>query len=85
MKKIKNKEKIFCEKLVISYKKNMKVKIDKDKCLGCGTCVAIAPEVFEIDESGKSKVKEGVDLEKNKDLIIQAKDSCPTQAIEIEE
>jgi len=63
----------------------MKVKIDKDKCLGCGTCVAIASQVFEIAEDGKSKVKEGVDLEKNKDLIIQAKDNCPTQAIKFGE
>jgi ferredoxin len=54
----------------------MKIKIDKDKCLGCGTCVAMAPEVFEIGEDGKSKVKEGAELEKNKDLIIQAKDGC---------
>jgi len=63
----------------------MKIKIDKNKCLGCGTCVALAPEVFEIGEDGKSKVKEGADLEKNKDLIKQTKDSCPTQAVEIEE
>ena len=53
----------------------MRVKINKDKCLGCGTCVAIAPEVFEIGEDGKSKVKEEADLEKNKELIKQTKDS----------
>jgi len=63
----------------------MKIKINKDKCLGCGTCVAIAPEVFEIGEDGKSKIKEGADLEKNKDLLLQAKEGCPTQAIEVEE
>ena len=63
----------------------MKVKVDKNKCLGCGTCIAIAPEVFELGEDGKSKVKEEADLQKNKELIKQTKDSCPTQAIEIEE
>ena len=62
----------------------MKVKVNKDKCIGCGTCVALAPEVFEIDDDGKSKIKEGADLEKNKEVIKQAKDACPTQAIEIE-
>lgn len=63
----------------------MKVKVNKDKCLGCGTCVALAPEVFEIGDYGKSKVKSDADLQKNKELIKQAKDACPTQAIEIEE
>jgi ferredoxin len=63
----------------------MKVRVNKDKCLGCATCVALAPEVFEIDNDGKSKVKEGANLEKNKQLIKQAKNTCPTQAIEIEE
>lgn len=63
----------------------MRVKVDKNKCIGCGTCVSIAPEVFEMEDDGKSKVKEGADLEKNKEAIRQAKDSCPTQAIEVEE
>lgn len=63
----------------------MKVAVNKDKCIGCGTCISIAPEVFEMAEDGKSKVKEGADFEKNKEAIHQAKDSCPTQAIEVEE
>lgn len=63
----------------------MKININKDLCLGCGTCVAIAPEIFEMTEENKSRVKEGVDLEKNKDAILQAKNSCPCGAIEVEE
>lgn len=63
----------------------MKVAVNKDKCIGCGTCIAIVSEVFEMDNDGKSKVKEGADFEKNKEVIYQAKDSCPTQAIDVEE
>jgi len=59
----------------------MEIKINKDKCLGCGTCMALMPEVFEIDAEGKSTVKasEGLDQEQ---ILMTAK-SCPTGAIEI--
>lgn len=63
----------------------MKVLVDKNKCIGCSACVAIAPEVFEFDKDGKSKIKQGTDLEKNKELIKQVKETCPNQAISIEE
>jgi len=58
----------------------MKIKIDKQKCLGCGVCINLCPEVFELKD-GKSKIKEEVDLEKNKDCIKEAIDSCPVSAI----
>ena len=63
----------------------VKVKVDKDKCIGCGVCMALAPEVFEIGEDGKSKVKiediPGELLEK----VKEAAENCPTNSIEIEE
>jgi len=58
----------------------MKIKIDKQKCLGCGVCINLCSEVFELKD-GKSKIKEKVDLEKNKDCIKEAIDSCPVTAI----
>jgi len=58
----------------------MKIKIDKEKCLSCGVCINLCPEVFELKD-GKSKIKEEVDLEKNKDCIKEAIDSCPVSAI----
>jgi ferredoxin len=60
-----------------------KIKIDKNKCIGCGTCAALAPEVFELDENNKARVKnpKGSDEE----TIRLAVDSCPVQAISIEE
>lgn len=34
-----------------------RVVVDKNKCLGCGTCVALCPEIFELGEDGKAEVK----------------------------
>jgi len=46
------------------------VKVNREKCIGCGTCQAICPEVFEIDDNSKAKI------------ISQAKSSCIKEAIE---
>jgi len=56
-----------------------KVVVDKNKCIGCGACVAIAGKSFRIGSDGKSEVLVGPgDSEK---LIQQAIDSCPVGAI----
>jgi ferredoxin len=57
------------------------VKVNREKCIGCGMCQALCPEVFEL-EDGKAKVKNNVDVKKYKDCIKEAKESCPMQAIE---
>ena len=61
----------------------MKIKIDKEGCIGCGTCSALCPEVFEIGDDFKAFVKEGADPTKL--CIKDSKDSCPTEAILLEE
>jgi len=59
-----------------------KIIIDKNKCIGCGTCVALASETFEIGKDGKSKIK---NLSGNNEETIKLTvDSCPTQAIKIQ-
>lgn len=57
----------------------MKVKITED-CIACGLCVDICPDVFEMGEQF-AQVKKGSDLDKNKDLVIQASEECPVTAI----
>ncbi len=56
----------------------MEVKVKKEKCIGCGACAAICPDVFEMGDEGKSVVKE---KETDKDCAKEAADSCPTDAI----
>ncbi|MBT4722672.1 ferredoxin [Candidatus Falkowbacteria bacterium] len=62
----------------------MKLKIDKEKCIGCGTCPAICADVFEMSDDGKAVVKGGANFDENENAINQAKDACPSQAIEVE-
>ena len=57
------------------------VKVNKDKCIGCGACTATAPEVFDFDDDGLAKV---IKDEVNEDVKMAA-ESCPTEAIEINE
>jgi len=56
-----------------------------EKCIGCGACVAIAPEIFEFNEKGFSRAK--VSETDDKKLIEKAKEAaeaCPAGAIEVE-
>lgn len=56
-----------------------KVEVIRAKCISAGSCVAIAPAVFELDEEGLAKVisQDGND----DDTKLLAAQSCPTAAI----
>jgi ferredoxin len=61
----------------------MKAKVDRDICIGAAMCVGTAPEVFELDNEGLSKV---VDPDAgDDDLLQEAAESCPVQAIILED
>lgn len=55
----------------------MAVKVDKEKCIGCGACVAICEEGFKLKD-GKAVVKNP-----KAKCIKDAADSCPVQAITV--
>ncbi len=57
----------------------MKNNIDKNLCIGCGTCVSIAPRSFKLGDDGKAEVIEPAGDGQVK--IQEAIDSCPVSAI----
>jgi ferredoxin len=59
----------------------MRIEIKRDICIGAATCSAIAPDVFELDDEMKARVKD--EKGASDDVIMEAAKSCPTLAIYI--
>ncbi|MFH1564718.1 MAG: ferredoxin [bacterium] len=59
----------------------MTPKINQDTCIGCGTCVSLCGEVFELKDDNKSYVIKGVDYSRHEDCIKESIEVCPVQAI----
>lgn len=62
----------------------MKVVVNKDLCVGCGTCAAVAPDLFEMQEDGKAEFI-GELNDENMETVKRAMQMCPTTAIEMKE
>lgn len=72
-----------------------KLMVDREKCIGAASCVAVASSVFELDAENKAVVRRkkpppSSDMTERKDLedqviddetLLLAAKSCPTQAI----
>jgi ferredoxin len=53
----------------------MKVKVDRELCIGVSNCVAIAPTVFKLDNQNKAMVLDTGSA--NEDTLMDAARSCP--------
>ena len=56
----------------------MKIKVDSELCTGCGTCVALCPASFKLDEQNKSVVIG------ESECASKAESACPEGAITVE-
>jgi len=56
-----------------------KIVVDSKKCIGCGICVSICPDIFEMGADGKSEV-----INEAAEGGEAAASSCPVSAITIE-
>ncbi len=72
-----------------------KIEYNRKKCIGAGTCAAVAPDQWEIETSGKARMKgdfvlnpqtqffERIIEEKDFDSNKKAADGCPKKVIHI--
>jgi ferredoxin len=61
----------------------VRVRVDRDSCIGVGNCVAYAPTVFELDEENKAVVLDPASVDD--DTLLEAAKSCPESAILVED
>jgi ferredoxin len=70
----------------------MKIKVERPKCISCGSCAAVCPEFFEMEENGMAHLKNSKkDGDGNEELVVKepgcARDAvevCPVQIIKVE-
>ncbi len=68
----------------------IKIVVERDECIGCGTCAAVCEKFFEMIDSGKAHLKNSKQ-ESGKETfetisepcLKEAVDACPVQCIHI--
>ena len=61
----------------------MRIEVDYDKCQSNAVCMGIAPEIFEVREDGFLYVLDAEPGDEWSEKVIEAMESCPTQAISV--
>ena len=63
--------------------RKLKVRVDREVCVGNAMCESFAPHVFRLDENRQSEAVDpnGDSVEK----ILQAAENCPVSAIFVED
>ncbi|MBN2478011.1 ferredoxin [Candidatus Micrarchaeota archaeon] len=65
----------------------VKITLDRDACIGCGSCTAVCPKYWEMGDDGKTTLKGSKDnvLEiEEAECNMDAAQSCPVNCIHIE-
>lgn len=63
----------------------MTIHIDPDRCEGNAVCLALAPDVFDLDEHGRASVRPGASVTAHPDDVRRAVAGCPREALRLDE
>jgi ferredoxin len=58
----------------------VRIEIDRDRCVGSGTCEMLAPDVFEVGDDGMVALLRPAVAD---DAVQDAVQQCPTQALRL--
>jgi ferredoxin len=59
--------------------------VDRERCVGSGSCEALAPDVFEVDDDGILIVHRPEPTEDELSDVRDAVQACPTRALSLAE
>ena len=62
----------------------LKVWVDRSRCIGAATCIAVAPKAFDLDSEAKAVILD-TSTKEAEDAIIEAAKACPVAAIIVED
>ena len=60
----------------------MKVRVDQDKCIGCGLCASLAEAIFTLNDEGKAEA--GQVSPDDEAAAQDAAANCPVEAISVD-
>jgi ferredoxin len=60
-----------------------KIILEREKCIGCGSCEAVCPKNWKLQEDGKANYLGAIET-KEIGCNQEAADNCPVQCIKIE-
>lgn len=70
-----------------------KIILEREKCIGCGSCAVLCPKYFEMTGDGKSTLKNSTKNQKTNNFELKTKEieciqvaaeACPVQIIHVE-
>lgn len=63
----------------------MKIVLERDQCIGCGSCQVVCPKYWKLADDGKAEYLGPEELEaKEIGCNQEAADVCPVQCIHLE-
>jgi ferredoxin len=60
-----------------------RIEVDRNRCVGSGSCEALAPDVFEVDDDGVLAVLRPEPADDELPAVREAATMCPTRALSL--